>query len=93
MLARPEIGSREHVLLWLDGQDPNETYDWSIASRCACGQYVAQHGGRPWSEYPALSGGPYPISAPEDGSFNALAREEPHTFGALYKRAVEAWGH
>jgi len=42
MLARPEIGTREHILLWLASRDPNEEYDWCSYSNCACGKYARE---------------------------------------------------
>src|SRR6266487_349422 len=91
MLAPSEVGSFAHVLQWLDKEDPDRAYEWQSPIECPCGQYVAAHGNKPWSEYPAIGGGPYPISAPENGSLHALAAVKPHTFGALYLRAAKAW--
>ena len=30
MLARPEPGTREHIILWLANKDPSETYEWEF---------------------------------------------------------------
>jgi hypothetical protein len=43
MLSRPEIGTREHVLLWLGSKDPNARYQWEHPERCPCGQYRREH--------------------------------------------------
>lgn len=42
MLSRPEIGTREHVLLWLDSKDPKEGYCWE--KTCPAESYAAEHG-------------------------------------------------
>lgn len=42
MLSRAEIGTREHVLLWLDSKDPKEGYCWE--KNCPAEQYAAEHG-------------------------------------------------
>ncbi len=49
MLARPEIGSRQHILLWLAGKPADETYDWRQEHDCACGQYAQEHLVDPWT--------------------------------------------
>jgi hypothetical protein len=46
MLARPEPQSREHIQLWLDTKDPQETFIWSNSDNCACGQYLRSIGHR-----------------------------------------------
>jgi len=80
MLARPEIGTPAHILLWLAGKPADQEYNWSSYFDCACGQYSREHGmdvGRGW-----LDG---------LGPLNMEARERPWTFGALYERASKAW--
>lgn len=39
MLQRPEIGTREHILLWLASKPANESFYWLNPDICACGQY------------------------------------------------------
>ena len=39
MLARPEIGSREHIILWLAIQPADETFPWNKADDCVCDRY------------------------------------------------------
>ena len=39
MLSRPEINTREHILLWLASKPADEKYDWGNPFTCACGQY------------------------------------------------------
>ncbi len=78
MLARPEIGSRSHIKLWLAGKDPDEDYNWSSYFGCACGQYSKENGvEQGWAD--GL------------GELNNLAREVPRTFGGLYERVCRAW--
>ena len=87
MLARPEVGTKEHVLLWLASKPPEETYIWEKGDICACGQYTTAnadvkhniHGY--WARIPALC------------ELNNLACTEPRNFGALYERAYGAWSH
>ena len=40
MLQRPELNTREHIVLWLDGKEGS--FFWSDAQNCACGQYVTE---------------------------------------------------
>ena len=44
MLSRAEIGTREHVLLWLDSKDPTAAYCWEKS--CPAESYAAEHGTR-----------------------------------------------
>jgi hypothetical protein len=74
MLARPEIGSKEHISLWLDSKDPNEEYNWSNVRGCACGQYSRANGSISW------------ITSTWVNQLNVAASERPHNFGALAKR-------
>jgi hypothetical protein len=39
MLATPERGTREHILLWLASQPENATFNWASRENCACGMY------------------------------------------------------
>lgn len=90
MLARPEIGSREHILLWLAGKPEDEKYNWHNHRQCACGQYSIEmlNGTMRWQKYPNLDGhGPQFLC-----SLNYLAYCAPRTWGALYERARNAWG-
>jgi hypothetical protein len=41
MLSRPEIGTREHILLWLASKPPREKFVYESVKECACGQYSA----------------------------------------------------
>jgi hypothetical protein len=85
MLERPEIGTRGHVLLWLGGKLSDEAYPWTDTKRCAAAQYAEQMELANWQREPTLS-------IDNDGvSLSTLARDEPHTFGALYERARKAW--
>lgn len=76
MLSRIEVGSREHILMWLADKDPQEGYDW-LSGFCPAAQYSREFG----DEHIELN----------LNQLNDLARVEPHTFGALYERAEKAW--
>jgi hypothetical protein len=92
MLARPEPGTREHMLLWLSSQNPDERYEWENTCRCACGRYAREAMGKPnwwWGEQ---------ASRMLDGSvgqafftLNSLAAIHPRTYGALHDRARRVW--
>jgi hypothetical protein len=43
MLSRPEVGTREHILLWLAGKDPDAEYQWENPQHCPCGQYGREY--------------------------------------------------
>jgi hypothetical protein len=42
MLARPEVETKEHIVLWLSSKTGE--YDWHNSKVCACAQYWAEHG-------------------------------------------------
>jgi hypothetical protein len=85
MLQRPEILTREHVLLWLSSKPTTETYDW-MADDCPCATYTKEHGLAPWSKCPELIN-----DTPNMPSLQTLARNEPWTWGSLHARARTAW--
>lgn len=83
MLARPKLGTREHMLLWLAAKAPDETYEWESYEDCACGTYARETMDKSnwwWREF---GGKPF-------AWLNMLACHTPHTYGALYKRARKA---
>jgi len=86
MLARPEPGTREHMLLWLASQPADKTYPWTVPSRCACGTYARQAMGKSnlWWSVQASRPGPF-------AELNNLAAIHPYTYGALHARALAAW--
>jgi hypothetical protein len=87
MLARPEPGTREHILLWLAGKDPNEKYDWKYATTCACGQYareVFDMSNFAWTVFSMEPEGK-PLF-----ELNRIAATHD-TFGALLEHARAAW--
>ena len=88
MLARPEIGTRAHILLWLAGKDPKATYEWECYSLCACGQYARECAGKSnlWWTTVACTPQGEPLF-----ELNHLA-QDAKTFGELHKRALAAWG-
>lgn len=75
MLARPEIGTMEHILSWLTTKNEAETYEW-LSGECPAGQYSEEFGDR----HAGLN----------LNLLNNLARLHPHTWGALYQRASKA---
>lgn len=44
MLSRPEVNTKEHILLWLASKDAKEEFHWPNSRTCACAQYEAEHG-------------------------------------------------
>jgi hypothetical protein len=78
MLARPEIGTREHVILWLASKPADEAYEWANPHCCACGQYWGENVGKifphMWEYDPAM---PW---------LNIMA-QDCRTFGELYQKA------
>jgi hypothetical protein len=44
MLQRPEIGSRSHIMLWVDSKPADGLFPWDSYQDCACGQYARAHG-------------------------------------------------
>jgi hypothetical protein len=83
MLARPEIGSKEHILLWLASRDPDEEYDWDEWRVCARGQYCFEHFGE-HANWPQFS-----LSAPVH-QMDYYAQHH-RTFGALYEVMRKQW--
>lgn len=87
MLARPEPGTREHILLWLASQPPEREYRWRNTIECACGIYAREAMGKSnlwWTVQTHIEYSPF-------SKLNILAMPFPHTFGALYERAQAAW--
>jgi len=85
MLARPEINSAEHILLWLASKPPQQRYRWPNRHSCACGQYWAKHVD---AEHPgswALRGSEA-LRLLNDIAFAC----RPHTFGALHEAFAQA---
>jgi len=81
MLSRPEIGSREHIMLWLASKDPRATYNWTCPFSCACATYSDDSYGQRY----------YWVNMLSLHDLNKLAYLRPWTYGALYKRARKAW--
>ena len=72
MLSRIEVGTKDHLLMWLADKDPEEAYEW-LSGLCPAELYSREFG----DEHIGLN----------LNKLNDLARIEPHTFGALYERA------
>lgn len=85
MLARPEIGSREHILLWLAGKPADEKFAYHNSQICACGQYSSEHGNLCgiWIESKAV--------AEMDCAARAVSYHGYGTFGGLYKELSSRW--
>jgi hypothetical protein len=87
MLQRPEILTREHIVLWLASKPADETYDWMLADEgCPCAIYTREHGLAHWSRCSELIN-----DVPGAPSLNKLARDGEKSWGSLYERAREAW--
>jgi hypothetical protein len=90
MLARPEIGSKAHILLWLASKPPEEQFYWRDWTVCACGQYsfAFYEDARAWTRQPATG----PIH-----ELNQMARWVSNRgtsygrFGDLYRQALMVW--
>jgi hypothetical protein len=72
MLARPDVGTYEHIRLWLNTRDETQTYEWA-SEQCPAAQYSREFG----NEHSGLN----------LEWINNLAKIEPHTWGALADRA------
>jgi hypothetical protein len=88
MLSRPEIGTREHILLWCGGKDPNEKYRWENSLDCACGQYAREHYG---ANYAWMSDPNMPAALRDMNT--AAQHAKGQTFGALYEELRFRWAH
>jgi hypothetical protein len=92
MLARPEIGTRAHILLWVASKPPEEEYYWRDAQHCACGQYSKEFYGE---------AGAWTVTNPllpiHEMNGHASAVMNPHTscgtFGDLYRQLQLQWGN
>lgn len=87
MLARPELGTREHILLWLARKDPTEKYEYELYEDCACGQYAREALGKSnlwWATFAT-----FPAGAPLR-ELNYMASGHK-TFGALYDHVRKRW--
>jgi hypothetical protein len=85
MLARPEVGTREHILLWLASKPADATYAWADPFECACGKYS-----REFLTYPTAWCGPGFIPGAPLFELNSIARERAN-FGELYLVARDKW--
>ena len=87
MLARPEIGSREHILLWLAGKPADGTFDWNDPKKCAGGQYLYESTGGWWTEY-GRNGNEQNFD--NLGALAAAACQH-RTYGELYEAMRKQW--
>jgi hypothetical protein len=72
MLLRPEVGTIEHIRMWIDAKDATERYEW-LSADCPAGLYAREHD--------------IPIRDRMMDRLNDLAQSWPHTWGALSERA------
>jgi len=42
MLQRPDIGTMDHMKLWVASKPENETFIWADGGKCAAGQYAQE---------------------------------------------------
>lgn len=94
MLSRPEIGSREHILLWLASKPEDKMFLWRHKDICACGQYSFDCTGNAlaWIDYmntkaiDDLNVAGYGLAVARSRSTNnRVERQEPVRFGDLYR--------
>ena len=81
MLARPEIRSREHILMWLASKPPDEKFEWSNPNECPCGQYMYKDhhiNDDSWAAYETLR------------EMNMVASRH-RSFGSLYRAMRQRW--
>jgi hypothetical protein len=71
MLARPDVGTKEHILSWLSTKDETATYEWA-SGQCPAAHYSREFG----NEHSGLN----------LELINNTAKLEPHTWGALAER-------
>ncbi len=85
MLSRPEIGTHEHIKLWLSSKNPDEGYRWQNPLDCPCGQYAREFYGPDYKWINMIGVPPALIK------LNTLAeRAKGRTFGSLYE-LVKDW--
>jgi len=86
MLARAEIGTKEHLKLWVGGKDPAEEFRWDNSQDCACGQYSREFHGADhrWHDAPVETA---------LRQMNKIAQyTSPHTFGVLHAALIrDGW--
>lgn len=86
-----EVGTLEHLIAWLETQDPAKEYDYEEAQACALAQYARASGvtQRCWWWEVRHCG--------SDGDDNLweseLAKPLPRTFGGMLSRALLLQGH
>lgn len=77
----------EAIEFW-ESKNPNESYKYSDAGVCACGQYSEAIGDTQWKNF----GNPSNPARMFWRDLNTLAGTGEHTFGALVQRAMEYAG-
>src|SRR5262249_1402751 len=94
MLARPEIGSKAHIKLWLGSKDPSEVGVWEDLCSCFAGRYSQEHFGRafPWSPDPEPRFRDELKRLSEiTGPTSYGAGDACSTMGEAYQRVCAAW--
>ena len=96
MLARPEVGSKEHILLWLAAQPQDKKFSYMTPSACACGQYSRAFlgSGMKWLKILAKTGRHYSpdLEKLDEVAFKLTGngKRDEVSFGALYD-AFSTW--
>jgi len=85
MLSRPEIGTKEHILLWLAGKDVKAEYEWRCPHSCPAGTYSEEFYNY---HYRWIEGDDVGRTLQE---ISRMAKRRPNNYGTLYKRAYKAW--
>jgi len=81
MLSRPEIGTKEHILLWLASKDPQLEYSWRCPHGCAAATYCVEN--YDWAYHW--------IDSDDLQEVSRKACPRPHTYGSLYQRMQKVW--
>jgi hypothetical protein len=71
MLSRPDVGTKEHIVTWLGNKPEGDSYEW-LSGQCPAAHYSREFG----DEHTPLN----------LEYINNLAKQEPHTWGALAER-------
>jgi hypothetical protein len=94
MLARPEVGTRGHILLWLASKNPKEYYAWYSCEDCAVAQYVKEAMHRApyplWSRI-GIDKKLEPLEELNEFAYEVADGAGDATFGDLYLAACLAW--
>jgi hypothetical protein len=94
MLARPEVGTRAHILLWLAGKNPKHFYQWDDCDDCAVAQYIMEkmhrHPFHLWGRI-GIDKKLQPLHELNEIAYQVADSGGGATFGDLYLAAQRAW--